>query len=370
MHFQQQLLSLLLVSACLIQTAHAAGRVVQLITENPSAFVAADPNDPQYLVTLFDEEHQPSELPQAAGMLRHMLMTDAAGQRYNCSLPGSPSHLSSSGTAQQASQQTAAGTAASSRTPFDLLDSLMGLCLYRQDGLWTYEVCHKKHVRQFRQDTAKGKEDFSCGEYSGDDVQTETILEDASSSGYHMKYVSHVFSGGADCLLTGSPRTAEVRYTCARDTKENVVVSVKEFPTCNYVVVVSTPFLCKHPAFLPPPQDLRLISCLAIDEQGQAVIKELQALAAGPKRITDGSKQAAAGVQTARKVAAASPAAAGTPPTAAGTPPPPAAAAHTPPAGKSGRGLEDLPDLVQDSSQEDAYEDDYLDEEEGARDEL
>jgi hypothetical protein len=44
----------------------------------------------------------------------------------------------------------------------------------------------------------------------------------------------------------------QVRYTCARDTKENVVVSVKEFPTCNYVVVVSTPFLCKHPAFLPP----------------------------------------------------------------------------------------------------------------------
>jgi hypothetical protein len=82
----QQLLSLLLLSACLLQTAHAAGRVVQLITgetrgqpnrnrnssciasqravltssataaaENPSAFVAADPNDPQYLVTLFDE---------------------------------------------------------------------------------------------------------------------------------------------------------------------------------------------------------------------------------------------------------------------------------------------------------------------------
>lgn len=34
--------------------------------------------------------------------------------------------------------------------------------------------------------------------------------EDASSSGHHIKYVSHVYSGGADCLLTGSPRTAEV----------------------------------------------------------------------------------------------------------------------------------------------------------------
>jgi hypothetical protein len=38
------------------------------------------------------------------------------------------------------------------------------------------------------------------------------LQEDASSSGYHMKYVSHVFSGGADCLLTGSPRTAEVSW--------------------------------------------------------------------------------------------------------------------------------------------------------------
>ena len=44
----------------------------------------------------------------------------------------------------------------------------------------------------------------------------------------------------------------QVRYTCARDVKENVVMSVREFPTCNYVVVVSTPFLCKHPSFMPP----------------------------------------------------------------------------------------------------------------------
>lgn len=34
------------------------------------------------------------------------------------------------------------------------------------------------------------------------------------------------------------------------------MVSVKEFPTCNYVVVVSTPFLCKHPAFLPTVSEL------------------------------------------------------------------------------------------------------------------
>lgn len=44
----------------------------------------------------------------------------------------------------------------------------------------------------------------------------------------------------------------QVRYTCSRDAKENVVLSVREFPSCNYVLVVSTPFLCKHPAFAPP----------------------------------------------------------------------------------------------------------------------
>jgi len=37
-----------------------------------------------------------------------------------------------------------------------------------------------------------------------------------------------------------------------RDTKDNIIVSVREFPTCNYVILVSTPLLCQHPVFKPP----------------------------------------------------------------------------------------------------------------------
>jgi hypothetical protein len=37
-----------------------------------------------------------------------------------------------------------------------------------------------------------------------------------------------------------------------RDVTDNIIVSVKEFPTCNYVFTVATPFLCKHPEFKPP----------------------------------------------------------------------------------------------------------------------
>lgn len=49
----------------------------------------------------------------------------------------------------------------------------------------------------------------------------------------------------------------QVRYTCLRDTKENLVASVREFPTCNYVALVSTPLLCKHPAFAPQVRSAR-----------------------------------------------------------------------------------------------------------------
>ena len=31
----------------------------------------------------------------------------------------------------------------------------------------------------------------------------------------------------------------------------SIIFSVKEFPTCNYVYVVATPFMCKHPKFKP-----------------------------------------------------------------------------------------------------------------------
>jgi hypothetical protein len=58
-------------------------------------------------------------------------------------------------------------------------------------------------------------------------------------------------------------------------------------------------------------QDMRLVSCLPIDEQGQAVLKELRALASGVKAITDSSEETD-DVKTPR-IAASPPAAAGQP---------------------------------------------------------
>lgn len=47
----------------------------------------------------------------------------------------------------------------------------------------------------------------------------------------------------------------QVRFTCMRDVNDNMLVSVKEFPTCNYIFTVATPFLCKHPEFKPSVSD-------------------------------------------------------------------------------------------------------------------
>lgn len=37
-----------------------------------------------------------------------------------------------------------------------------GMCFYRQDGLWTYEICHRKHVRQFRQVRLLAQITYDC----------------------------------------------------------------------------------------------------------------------------------------------------------------------------------------------------------------
>eukprot|EP00879_Flechtneria_rotunda_P022436 GHRR01023686.1.p1 GENE.GHRR01023686.1~~GHRR01023686.1.p1 ORF type:complete len:259 (+),score=88.92 GHRR01023686.1:132-908(+) len=234
----------------------ATGRVVQLIAENPSAFVSTDPNDPKYIIGLYDDAAKAPQLAASTQSVRYATMADASGKRFNCSIPSSPAGLNTALEQQQQQHDPSSLQAAVVKTPFELLEALTALCLYRQDGLWTYEVCHRKHVRQFRQvsllggrssdsnvielqldgnmdslvsavlsgdankalgevlkletESSKKSEDFSCGQYTGDDQQDEVIKLDASSSGHPLKYVSHVYAGGASCVLTGQPRTAEV----------------------------------------------------------------------------------------------------------------------------------------------------------------
>lgn len=51
--------------------------------------------------------------------------------------------------------------------PSQLLEPLQSTCLYRQEDWWTYEVCPKKHVRQFHQHGQELLSQYQLGIYDG-----------------------------------------------------------------------------------------------------------------------------------------------------------------------------------------------------------
>ncbi|GAX79253.1 hypothetical protein CEUSTIGMA_g6693.t1 [Chlamydomonas eustigma] len=217
-------------------------------------------------------------------------MVDATGQTFTCRMPSSASRVSTllnvanppDVDLSRASSETASlvpipsGDSSdvedlSQSQPKDLLEQLKSLCFLRQEGMWTYEACYKKQTRQYRhalqrmnvggiQSQAVAAEDFSCGQYEEEDQDWE-VRHDVSTTGMPMTYIRHMLKDGAECSLTGAQRSSEVRFTCIPQHSDNVLVLVKEFPTCHYIFVVATPFLCTHPLFKPQPERTQAIKC-------------------------------------------------------------------------------------------------------------
>ena len=61
--------------------------------------------------------------------------------------------------------------------------------------------------------------------------------------------LSDQYLGGDVCDLTGKARSANVRYVCDAQAEQLEVKSLLETSTCQYLVVVAAPALCKHPLF-------------------------------------------------------------------------------------------------------------------------
>lgn len=74
-------------------------------------------------------------------------------------------------------------------------------------------------------------------------------------------YLSHMYTQGETCDLTGKPRLAEVRYFCGEGSNADVT-NIMEEPSCEYVIHVQTRLLCSHPNFKPQVRYCRSY-CLA-----------------------------------------------------------------------------------------------------------
>ena len=222
----------------------------------------------QQLVVTQRNSLLPNELQEKNNV---KVMLDAKGNSYSCVLPTRPARESTSEMvhAEQPSRDELNA----------LLDSTLGkTCLYRQEGIWTFEACFKKHTRQFRKSVpqvqisggatytieARPAEEFSGGLHHEEDDQEISIFSDQILTGTRTSFASLQLKGGAGCVMTGGNRTSEMRFSCggsSHSSKENTLIQVKEFPTCHYIYVISVPTLCNKFPWFAPPSSSSSIDC-------------------------------------------------------------------------------------------------------------
>ncbi|CAO3610111.1 unnamed protein product [Cunninghamella echinulata] len=179
-----------------------------------------------------------------------------------------------------------------------LLEPLEKECLYYPtNSYWTYEYCHKKHVRQFHidptktesnaQDNIEGKSVYFLGKFpervNKKDPSTlsnrnqdttihitsstnsknndPSLLQQQQEKENHDKYVQGSAStqlkqigdkkllvqrwgDGTLCDKTNQPRTTDIQFQCDIHHHGDHISNYQELSTCHYLMTISTPRLC------------------------------------------------------------------------------------------------------------------------------
>ncbi|KAF8841281.1 hypothetical protein BDN67DRAFT_928581 [Paxillus ammoniavirescens] len=106
---------------------------------------------------------------------------------------------------------------------------LDGLCLEKNVGDYTYEVCLFEEARQ---KPNKGGSTFSLGKF--------TSWNQLSKPGEPEYYTKQRYTQGAKCW-NGPQRSVELVFTCGT---ENALLTVAELEKCEYQITGTTPALC------------------------------------------------------------------------------------------------------------------------------
>jgi len=143
----------------------------------------------------------------------------------------------------------------SSREPFKPLmdpqvvkEFLKGeYCLYGGSGWWKYEFCYGKKVNQYHEEGRDKKTVINLGNFNT--LNHMNWLNEHPTKrpkeGEARKHVSHFYSEGDICDLTGKPRQIEVKLKCKKaDSPSTVSLYLLEPKTCEYVLGVESPLVC------------------------------------------------------------------------------------------------------------------------------
>ncbi|XP_006638835.1 endoplasmic reticulum lectin 1 isoform X1 [Lepisosteus oculatus] len=155
----------------------------------------------------------------------------------------------------QAQAQVAVGTTHISRLTDEQLikEFLSGsYCLHGGVGWWKYEFCYGKHVHQYHEDKESGKNIVVVGnwnkeehlEWAKKNIARSYQLKDEAVP--KVKVVSHFYGHGDVCDLTGKPRQVIVKLKCKEsESPHAVTVYMLEPQTCQYILGVESPVICK-----------------------------------------------------------------------------------------------------------------------------
>ena len=149
------------------------------------------------------------------------------------------------------------------KTLSEALGQLDGSCAYLNQGWWTYEWCHRRHVRQFHLEAQARSPEWSLGDYTRTELEDDdggaASSVDAAGSEALSRAVDVFDVGGQRCDETGTGRSSTVHFRCCDGPKpgkatkgkrkraagaEAFITSVDEVALCSYAFAVCSPSLC------------------------------------------------------------------------------------------------------------------------------
>jgi len=123
-------------------------------------------------------------------------------------------------------------------------------CLYGGSGWWKYEFCYGQKVDQYHEEKGPHgakKTVLNLGRFNLD-KHKEWIDQNPNKKPKPLdtrKHVSHFYSGGDICDITGKPRHVEVKLKCKKSESASAVsIYLLEPKTCEYVLGVESPLVC------------------------------------------------------------------------------------------------------------------------------
>ncbi|VDP96475.1 unnamed protein product [Echinostoma caproni] len=171
-----------------------------------------------------------------------LLVSTKLGEKYECDIP-----LNVKNEKKRDIDESA------SINELELLNEVFSRepCAVRTEFYWTYELCHKAHIRQYHEEfkpdkTISSRQEYFLGYLDNSDIEIDD--DSTRHKKYSYPYYPVNFTMGDICDLTQQHRVTTVLYICFEDI-EAQIVEVAEVESCRYQVIFATKHLCRHPAY-------------------------------------------------------------------------------------------------------------------------